>query len=236
MSWFDGARIAVTGAAGGIGGATCARLTAQGARVFALDLAETGAGEFVHCDVTDEGSVDRAVGEVADSGGLDGLVAAAGTVENVPAEQMSAATFDRILGVNLRGVFLSCTAAARRMLPAGAGRIVAVSSMSGTHIVNHPQQQCAYNSSKAAVSALVRSLAVEWSPRGVRVNAVAPGYVSTPLTAGKPELHGGWIEDTVLRRFATPDEIAGSIRWLLDDEASYCTGTELLVDGGFSLR
>lgn len=236
MSWFDGARIAVTGAAGGIGTATCARLTAQGARVFALDLAETDAGEFVRCDVTDENSVEQAVASVADSGGIDGLVAAAGIVENVPAEQMSAATFDRIIGVNLRGVFLSCTAAARRMLAAGSGRIVAVSSMSGTQIVNHPQQQCAYNSSKAAVSALVRSLAVEWGPRGVRINAVAPGYVATALTAGRSDLHEGWREDTVLRRFATPEEIAGSIRWLLDDEASYCTGTELLVDGGFSLR
>lgn len=163
-------------------------------------------------------------------------MAAAGIVENEPAEHMSAATFDRVLAVNLRGVFLACTSAARRMLEASGGRIVAVSSMSGTHVVNHPQQQCAYNSSKAAVSALVRSLAVEWGPRGVRVNAVAPGYVLTPLTAGKPELHEDWREDTVLRRFATAEEIAGAIRWLLDDEASYCTGTELLVDGGFSLR
>lgn len=236
MSWFHGARIAVTGASGGIGGATCARLAECGARVFALDLAETDNGEFVRCDVTDEDSVERAIGSIADDGGIDGLVAAAGIVENEPAEHMSAATFDRVLAVNLRGVFLACTSAARRMLQVSGGRIVAVSSMSGTHVVNHPQQQCAYNSSKAAVSALVRSLAVEWGPRGVRVNAVAPGYVLTPLTAGKPELHEGWMQDTVLRRFATAEEIAGAIRWLLDDEASYCTGTELLVDGGFSLR
>lgn len=239
MSWYQGAHIAVTGAAGGIGHSTCERLAGLGAEVYALDLTEADTGTFVPCDVTDEASVAAALDRVVAEGGrIDGLVAAAGVVENdVAAEEMSAAEFDRVLGVNLRGTFLACTAAARHMLAShDGGRIVAVSSMSGTQVVNYPQKQSAYNASKAAVGALVRSLAVEWGPRGVRVNAVAPGYVATAMTQGKPELHEGWLADVVAGRFAEPGEIAGAIAWLLGDEAAYCMGTELLIDGGYSLR
>lgn len=238
MSWFDGARIAVTGAAGGIGRALCAELAGRGAQVYALDVRAAPAGTFVACDVTDPGSMAGAIGRVVTTGGgIDGLVAAAGVVEeDVPAEDMSIAEFDRVLAVNLRGVFLACAEAGRHMLAAGAGRIVTVSSMSGTHVVNHPQRQCAYNASKAAVSALTRSLAVEWGPRGVRLNAIAPGYVDTPLLGPKTHLHPGWKDGTVAGRFAAPAEIAGAICWLLSDEAAFCVGTELLIDGGYSLR
>ncbi|MGW4072223.1 SDR family NAD(P)-dependent oxidoreductase [Streptomyces asiaticus] len=238
MSWYQGARIAVTGAAGGIGRATCAHLAGLGAEVYALDLTASPVGRSIRCDVTDEDSVAAAIGTVVTEGGrIDGLVAAAGVVEDdVPAERMSAAEFDRVLGVNLKGTFLSCAAAARRMLDGAGGRIVTVSSMSGTHIVNHPQKQSAYNASKAAVGALTRSLAVEWGPRGVRINSVAPGYVATPLNDLKRHLHPRWTEGTVSGRFAEPEEIAAAIGWLLGDEAAYCVGTELLMDGGFALR
>ncbi|WP_413796957.1 SDR family NAD(P)-dependent oxidoreductase [Streptomyces iranensis] len=238
MSWYQGARIAVTGAAGGIGRATCAHLAGLGAEVYALDLTESPVGRPVLCDVTDERSVATAMDTVVTAGGrIDGLVTAAGVVEDdVPAERMSVAEFDRVLGVNLKGTFLSCTAAARQMLDAGGGRIVTVSSMSGTHIVNYPQKQSVYNASKAAVSALTRSLAVEWGPRGVRINAIAPGYVATPLNDLKQHMHAGWKEGTVAGRFADPGEIAAAIAWLLGDDAAYCMGTELLMDGGFALR
>ncbi|GAB2749920.1 SDR family NAD(P)-dependent oxidoreductase [Salinifilum aidingensis] len=237
MSWFDNARIAVTGAAGGIGHQTCATLAARGARVFALDRAPADVGEHVPCDVTDEHDVSAALSRVLEqAGGVDGLVTAAGVVEDdVPAEEMSAAEFDRVLGVNLRGVFLACSTFGRAMLEAGGGRIVNVASMSGNHVVNVPQKQAAYNSSKAAVSALTRSLAVEWTGRGVRVNAISPGYVRTSLVEGKSELFDGWLQGTPAGRFATPEEIAAAIAWLLSDEAAYCAGTELLVDGGYSL-
>ncbi len=206
MSWYQGARIAVTGAAGGIGRATCAHLAGLGAEVYALDLTESPVGRSILCDVTDEDSVAAAIATVVTEGGrIDGLVAASGVVEDdVPAERM--------------------------------GRIVTVSSMSGTHIVNHPQKQSAYNASKAAVSALTRSLAVEWGKRGVRVNSVAPGYVATALNDLKQHLHTRWKEGTVAGRFAEPEEIAAAIAWLLGDEAAYCVGTELLMDGGFTLR
>ena len=240
MPGFAGACVAVTGAAGGIGLATCSWLSDHGASVYALDLhpAADQVGTFLATDVTDPASVRAAAAEVhRRAGRVDGLVAGAGIAEDdVAAEAMEIATFDHVLGVNLRGVFLSCQAFGRIMLEQGAGRIVAISSMSGNHIVNDPQRQCAYNASKAGVTALVKSLAVEWGPRGVRVNAVAPGYVDTPLTARKQALHERWKDGSVLPRFAAPAEIAAAIGYLLSDEAAFCCGTELLIDGGYSLR
>lgn len=239
MNGLRGARIAVTGAGGGIGAAVCQWLGSAGAEVFALDLqpAQGQVGEFVRTDVTDLDSVTAAVTAIAAQGAVDGLVAGAGIAENdVPAEDMEVDTFDRVLAVNLRGMFLTCQAFGRHMLDNGHGRIVAISSMSGNHIVNVPQRQCAYNASKAGVSALIRSLAVEWGPRGVRVNAVSPGYVDTPLNFLKQHQHEEWKDRTVLKRFADPDEIAAAIGYLLSDDAAFCVGTELLIDGGYSLR
>jgi NAD(P)-dependent dehydrogenase (short-subunit alcohol dehydrogenase family) len=215
-------------------------LEERGAGTYALDLepAESQVGTFVRCDVTDPVSVEAAARQVASTGvHVDALVAGAGIAEDdVAAEDMTPDAFDRVIGVNLRGVFLCCQAFGRAMLERGEGRIVAVSSMSGNHIVNEPQRQCAYNASKAGVTALVKSLAVEWGARGVRVNAVSPGYVDTPLTARKVVLHEQWRERTVVRRFAQPSEIAAAVGYLLSDEAAFCCGTELLIDGGYSLR
>jgi NAD(P)-dependent dehydrogenase (short-subunit alcohol dehydrogenase family) len=239
MSGLSGAHIAVTGAGGGIGLAICRWLTEAGAVVYALDLkpADEQVGEFISTDVTEPASVDGAVDRITSAAGrVDGVVAGAGIAENdVAAEDMDLATFDRVLAVNLRGVFLTCQAFGRRMLSQGHGRIVAISSMSGNHIVNVPQRQCAYNASKAGVTALTKSLAVEWGPRGVRVNAVSPGYVDTPLNALKRHQHQEWKGRTVLRRFAEPGEIAAAVGYLLSDEAAFCCGTELLIDGGYSL-
>ena len=239
MNGLSGAHIAVTGAAGGIGLATCRWLTDRGAVVYALDRkpADDQVGEFVATDVTEPGSVGAAVEHIAGAAGrVDGVVAGAGIAEDdVAAEEMDPATFDEVIGVNLRGVFLTCQAFGRRMLAQGHGRIVTLSSMSGNHVVNVPQRQCAYNASKAGVTALTKSLAVEWGPRGVRVNAVSPGYVDTPLNALKAHQHDEWKGRTVLRRFAAPAEIAAAVGYLLSDEAAFCCGTELLIDGGYSL-
>lgn len=240
MNGFAGAQIVVTGASGGIGGAVCRWLAERGASVYALDLRpEPGqVGTFIPIDVTDPDGVAAAAAEVLERGGrIDGLVAAAGIAEDdVAAEEMDTATFDRVLSVNLRGVFLTCQSFGRPMLAQGSGRIVAISSMSGNHVVNEPQRQCAYNASKAGVTALVKSLAVEWGPRGVRVNAVSPGYVDTPLNALKIHQHEQWKQRTVVPRFAETAEIAAAVGYLLSDEAAFCYGTELLIDGGYSLR
>ena len=240
MRGLADAHIAVTGAAGGIGAATCAWLAETGANVYALDLkpATDQVGQFIECDVTQPDSVTAAVDQILRrTDGVDGLVAGAGIAENdIAAEEMDVETFDKVLAVNVRGVFLSCQAFGRKMLEQGQGRIVAISSMSGNYIVNVPQRQCAYNASKAGVTALVKSFAVEWGPRGVRVNAVSPGYVDTPLNALKRHQHEEWKHKTVLRRFAEPREIAAAIGYLLSDDAGFCCGTELLIDGGYSLR
>jgi NAD(P)-dependent dehydrogenase (short-subunit alcohol dehydrogenase family) len=238
---FEGRRIAVTGAAGGIGLAICESLAAQGAQVHGLDLkgldALPAGVDGRECDVTSEESVVGVVRELyaADDRPID-LVNSAGIVENVPAEEMPVSEFDRILAVNLRGVFLTCREFGRELLARGGGAIVNIASMSGNAIVNHPQRQCAYNTSKAGVSALTRSLAVEWGPRGVRVNAVSPGYVATPLTMTKTDLHPQWMRETVLGRFGQPWEIAKAVEYFLSDDSAFCCGAELLIDGGFALR
>lgn len=237
MKGLSGLVVAVTGAAGGIGSATCQRLAAEGATVYALDMRPGAHGEYVETDVTEPASVERAIDHILSaSGKLDGMVAGAGIVEDdVPSEQMSPDEFDRILSVNLRGVFLTCTAAGRVMLRQGTGRIVAISSMSGTHTVNTPQKQCAYNASKAGVSALVRSLAVEWAERGVQVNAVAPGYIDTALLSAKRHQFDHWLSRTPQGRFGASDEVAAAVTFLLSDEAGYFCGSELLLDGGYTL-
>jgi NAD(P)-dependent dehydrogenase (short-subunit alcohol dehydrogenase family) len=237
--WPAGAVLVVTGAAGGVGSAVCSRLSDRGARVFAMDRRRPadGAGEFVEVDVLSESSVDTAVGQVVERAGrIDGFVAAAGLSEEpTPAEAMDLAAWQRTLGVNLTGAFLTCQRIGRVMLGQGSGRIVTIASMSGAHIVNVPQQQVAYNTSKGGLVAMTKSLAYEWSGRGVRVNALSPGYVDTPLLGSKHDLHEQWKAVTPVRRFAEPAEVAAAVGWLLSDEAAFCCGTELLMDGGYSL-
>lgn len=229
----------VTGAAGGIGHATSVWLADHGAVVYELDRRppDAAVGTFIDVNLLDEKSVLSAFADIARSAGrIDSLVAAAGVSEEpTPAESMDIAVWDRTIGINLRGVFLSCQAAGRVMLAQGGGRIVTIASMSGNHVVNIPQQQVAYNSSKAAVVAMTKSLAYEWAGRGVRVNALSPGYVDTPLLGSKHDLHERWKEATPVRRFAFPTETAAAIGYLLSDEAAFFCGAELLMDGGYSL-
>jgi NAD(P)-dependent dehydrogenase (short-subunit alcohol dehydrogenase family) len=207
--------------------------------VFALDRRrpESGAGTFVEVDVLSEASIGAAVDQVLQDGArIDGLVAAAGLSEEpTPAENMSLSVWQRTIGVNLTGVFLTCQRIGRVMLEQQSGRIVTIASMSGAHIVNVPQQQVAYNASKAGLVAMTKSLAYEWASRGVRVNALSPGYVDTPLLGSKHDMHAIWKAATPLRRFAEPREVAAAAAWLLSDEAAFCCGTELLMDGGYSL-
>ena len=238
---LDGSVVVVTGAAGGVGHAVSRWLIARGAQVFDLDRRQPSevAGQFVAVDVGDPASVDHAVEEVlGQAGRIDGLVVAAGLSEEpTPAEEMSAEVWQRTIGVNLSGAFHTCQRVGRVMLAQGTGRIVTIASMSGAHIVNVPQQQVAYNASKAGLVAMTKSLAYEWAGRGVRVNALSPGYIDTPLLRGA-FARGAIAEEDVLARIpmgrvADTAEIAQVVAFLASPAAGYITGQTLVVDGDF---
>jgi NAD(P)-dependent dehydrogenase (short-subunit alcohol dehydrogenase family) len=246
---LDGEVALVTGAGSGIGKAIAQAIAASGAAVGLVDLTEQSNEDTAnaishaggHCisvaaDVTHLAQLRAAVERTeAAFGPLSLAVNSAGIANAAPAETMSVEQWQRVYDVDVTGVFLSCQAEAEAMLRQGRGSIVNISSMSGT-IANRGLQQVHYNSAKAAVSHLTRSLAVEWVHRGVRVNAVSPGYTATPMNT-RPEmvdLVEKFSQEIPMGRYAEPEEIAGPVVFLLSPAASYCTGVDLLVDGGFS--
>jgi NAD(P)-dependent dehydrogenase (short-subunit alcohol dehydrogenase family) len=172
-----------------------------------------------------------------DHGGCDILVNNAGVAKsNVRAEDTTDEHWRFHIEVNLNGLFWCCRAFGRHMLAKGKGSIVNVGSMSG-FIVNKPQPQSFYNASKAAVHHLTRSLAVEWASRGVRVNAVAPTYIETPLTLFGMEdqaMAAVWLEMTPMARVGQPEEIASVALFLASDASSLMTGSIVLADGGYT--
>jgi NAD(P)-dependent dehydrogenase (short-subunit alcohol dehydrogenase family) len=236
----------VTGAGQGIGAAIAEALGAAGATVVCTDLigtraqatarhlSELGYPAHSHAlDVTDSAAIDALAASLP---ALDVLVCNAGIVSNTPAEAMSDAEWDRVIHVNLTGVFRTCRGFGRPMLAAGRGSIVTIGSMSG-QIVNVPQPQCHYNASKAGVHHLTKSLAVEWATRGVRVNAVAPTYIETPLLQGledQPGLVSRWLEMTPAGRMGQPHEIASVVLFLASDASSLLTGTVIAADAGYT--
>ena len=201
------------------------------------DAAEELHGTFVKTDVTDPGSVKEMVSTVlAEHGRIDVLVNNAGVVHNIPSEEVPDEEWRKVMSVNLDGVFWCCREVGKAMLERGSGAIVNVASMSGI-VSNHPQPQAAYNASKAGVITLTRSLAGEWASRGVRVNSVSPGYIRTPLTElgmSTPEWAEVWLSSTPMGRLAEPHEIAPAVLYLASDAASFATGTNLVVDGGYT--
>jgi NAD(P)-dependent dehydrogenase (short-subunit alcohol dehydrogenase family) len=248
---LDGRVAVVTGGGQGIGAACARALGEAGASVIVAELLPERIEKMVRelkgfgitaygkeLDVTSSAAVDRAAAEIeAAHGPVSILVNNAGIAKSdVRAEDTSDAHWRQHMDINLDAVFWCCRAFGRQMLTAGKGSIVNIGSISG-FIVNKPQPQAFYNASKAAVHHLTKSLAAEWAMRGVRVNAVAPSYIETPLTAfgmkEHPEMLKTWIEMTPMGRVGQPDEIASVVQFLASDAASFMTGSIVLADGGY---
>jgi NAD(P)-dependent dehydrogenase (short-subunit alcohol dehydrogenase family) len=195
--------------------------------------------EGMELDVTRSEQVDALAAKVKrDHGRIDILVNNAGVAKSdVRAEDTSDDHWRFHMNVNVDGLFWCCRAFGREMLDQGNGSIVNIGSMSG-FIVNKPQPQSFYNASKAAVHHLTRSLAAEWAARGVRVNAVAPTYIETPLTSfgieENPEMYKVWLEMTPMGRVGQPEEIASVVHFLASDAASLVTGAIVAADGGYT--
>jgi NAD(P)-dependent dehydrogenase (short-subunit alcohol dehydrogenase family) len=234
---FDGRRALVTGGGSGIGAATARLLQARGARVAVLDQSDPA---DVVADVRDAAAVDVAVEAACGvlGGPPDVLVASAGIYRIQPFLEIEAAAWDEVLDVNLRGVFLTGQAVARRLAADGLpGAIVNLASIAAlTSDASEPSAH--YNASKAGVVALTRQMAVELAPHGIRVNCVCPGVVDTPMLRlmDDPEAGGRYLRESVpLGRLARPDEVARAICFLASSEASYVTGAAVPIDGGSTL-
>lgn len=219
-----------------------AKVAISGRRAEANDAAAAEAAEAgydfvtITADITDDAQVATMVEQAGDAfgGRIDVLVNNAGTCYHAPSFDVTDQQWASVFDLNVRAVWKTSLAVGQLMRDNGAGSIVNIGSMSGL-IVNRPQWQPAYNASKAAVHHLTKSLAVEWAPYGIRVNAVAPGYVQTEMApVDKPEFRRYWIEDAPQQRFAQPEEIAPSVVFLASDAASFITGSVLVADGGYT--
>lgn len=247
-----GKRGFVTGAARGIGKCTATALAEAGADVAIVDIdidtAKKTADEIaentgrkviaIQCDCTDKAQVDKMVAEVvSELGGLDFCHNNAGICINEKAEDMDYETqWLKVININLNGIFLTDIAAGRYMLSHGGGSIINTASMSA-HIVNVPQPQCAYNTSKAGVIQLTKSLAIEWAKRGVRVNSISPGYIGTDLTLNSPTLVPlikQWNAMAPMGRLGKPEELESIVVYLAGDTSTFTTGSDFIIDGAFT--
>jgi 3-oxoacyl-[acyl-carrier protein] reductase len=233
----------VTGGSRGIGVAVCQELAAAGAKVAvnyraSADAAEALAGEIggiaVGGDVADAEQAQAVVAAAEEGlGDLDILVNNAGITRDTLLARMSEDDWHAVISTNLDGAFYTCKAVSRKMLKRRSGSIVNMTSFVGLH--GNPGQ-ANYAASKAGIIGFTKALAKELGTRGVRVNAVAPGYIDTELTQGLPEdLRGFLLQNTPLGRLGEPRDVATAVRFLCSDEASFVTGEIMLVDGGLGM-
>jgi NAD(P)-dependent dehydrogenase (short-subunit alcohol dehydrogenase family) len=242
---LDGRIAIVTGGARGIGLETARALKENGAKIIIVDInAEAGEqaakeldADFVRTDLTRSDEV-RSLATIVRSkyGRIDIAFNNAGIAINAPSEACSDDDWHKVININLHAVFYCCREFGKVMLEQRKGSIINTASMSGV-ISNTPQPQSAYNVSKAGVIMLTKSLAGEWAKRGVRVNSVSPGYIGTEMTKigmSNPEWYADWLKFTPMGRVGEPREVATAVVYLASDASSYFTGSNLVVDGGYT--
>jgi 3-oxoacyl-[acyl-carrier protein] reductase len=246
MSRYADRVVVVTGAARGIGAGTAKRFAEEGASVAVLDLQEDAAAKTaeslgaeraigVACNVAETDSVEAAVTRVVEElGKVDVLVNNAGIFQSRPIDELSADDWDRVMDVNLKGVFLCSQAALRHMKPRRSGAIVSLGSLAGQ--VGGIHAAANYATSKAGVISLTNSLAKNAGPFGIRVNCVNPGIIDTPMTQPWPgEVTDALIKSTPLGRLGRPDEVARVIVFLASDGASFIHGAHVDINGGVNM-
>jgi NAD(P)-dependent dehydrogenase (short-subunit alcohol dehydrogenase family) len=246
---LEGKKALITGGNRGLGFAFTQALADCGASVAFIGrsvdandaatkrLADLGiAAHAISADLSNDQDVQRGVDEAVEAlGGLDIAVNNAGTCFHNPAWDATDDQWQQVFDLNVRAVWKVSLAAGRHLRDTGGGSIVNIGSISGL-IVNRPQAQAPYNASKAAVHQLTKSLAAEWAPDNIRVNAVAPGYVKTEMApVDRPDLRRMWIEDAPQQRYAMPEEIAPTVVYLCSPAAAFVTGSVLVIDGGYTV-
>jgi NAD(P)-dependent dehydrogenase (short-subunit alcohol dehydrogenase family) len=246
---LKGETAVVTGGGQGLGREISIAFAEAGADVVVLqrnvEVAEKTAEDIrklgreamaLEVDVSDEGDVEQMVKTVLDKfGKIDVLVNNAGVAGWVAAEEMSLEEWNRVIGINLTGVFLGCHHVGKQMIKQKKGSIINISSISG-FIANHPQKQCHYNSAKGGVNTLTKCLAYEWAEHNIRVNAIAPGFIGTPmLKAAGDEMLKTWGSLNVQKRIGDPAELKGAALFLASEAGSYLTGQVLVADGGYMI-
>ena len=234
MGTLEGKVILVTGSSSGIGAACVERFAAEGARVVGADLTESqdkNLAAFAQLDVRDENAIGALVTNTAgEHGRIDGIVTAAGIAGGGPLHMVDASEWQRVMDVNLNGLFYCCREVVPVMREAGYGRIVNIASVAGKD--GNPNAS-AYSASKAAVIALTKSLGKELADSGIRVNCVTPAAVKTAIFEQMSEQHIQFMLSKIpMGRFGTPEEVAAMVGWLCTEDCSFSTGAVFDLSGG----